>query len=668
MPSRSDLANAIRALSMDAVQKAKSGHPGAPMGMADIAEVLWNDFLQHNPKNPNWYNRDRFVLSNGHGSMLLYSLLHLSGYDLSIDDLKNFRQLHAKTAGHPEHGYAPGIETTTGPLGQGIANAVGMAVAEKALAGQFNRDGHEIIDHYTYTFLGDGCMMEGISHEVCSLAGTLGLGKLIAFYDDNGISIDGEVEGWFTDNTAQRFEAYGWHVIKVDGHNPDEIKAATEAAKAESDKPSLIICKTIIGFGSPNKEGKEDCHGAPLGDDEIALTRERLNWPHAPFEIPADIAAGWNAQEKGVAAESTWNQQFAAYEAAYPELAAELKRRMSGDLPADFSDKADAYIKACQEKGETVATRKASLNSLNEFAPQLPELLGGSADLAPSNLTFWNGAKAITADDASGNYMHYGVREFGMAAIMNGVALHGGFVPYGATFLIFMEYARNAVRMAALMKQRAIYVFTHDSIGLGEDGPTHQPVEQVPGLRGTPNMSVWRPCDAVETAVAWKSALERNDGPTSLILSRQNLDHQPRNDEQLANIARGAYVLKDCEGTADAILIATGSEVALALSAAEELTAKGKKIRVVSMPSTDRFDAQDAAYRESVLPADVITRVAIEAAHKDFWYKYVGLEGAIIGMETFGESAPANQLFEEFGFTTDNIVGTVDELLEELDD
>ncbi|WP_417598799.1 transketolase [Oceanospirillum sp.] len=668
MPSRSDLANAIRALSMDAVQKAKSGHPGAPMGMADIAEVLWNDFLQHNPSNPNWVNRDRFVLSNGHGSMLLYSLLHLSGYDLSIDDLKNFRQLHAKTAGHPEHGYAPGIETTTGPLGQGLANAVGMAIAEKALAGQFNREGHKVVDHNTYTFLGDGCMMEGISHEVCSLAGTLGLGKLIAFYDDNGISIDGEVEGWFTDNTAQRFDAYGWHVIKVDGHNPDEIKAATEAAKAESDKPSLIICKTIIGFGSPNKEGKEDCHGAPLGDDEIALTRERLNWPHAPFEIPANIAGAWNAQEKGAAAENAWNEQFAAYEAAYPELAAELKRRMSGDLPADFADKADAYIKECQDKGETVATRKASLNSLNVFGPELPELLGGSADLAPSNLTFWNGAKAITADDASGNYMHYGVREFGMAAIMNGVALHGGFVPYGATFLIFMEYARNAVRMAALMKQRAIYVFTHDSIGLGEDGPTHQPVEQVPSLRGTPNMSVWRPCDAVETAVAWKSALERDNGPTSLILSRQNLAHQPRNEEQLANIARGAYVLKDCDGTADAILIATGSEVALAVAAAEELTAKGKKIRVVSMPSTDLFDAQDAAYRESVLPADVITRVAIEAAHKDFWYKYVGLEGAIIGMETFGESAPANQLFEEFGFTTDNIVGTVDELLEELDD
>lgn len=668
MPSRSDLANAIRALSMDAVQKAKSGHPGAPMGMADIAEVLWNDFLQHNPQNPNWYNRDRFVLSNGHGSMLLYSLLHLSGYDLSIDDLKNFRQLHAKTAGHPEHGYAPGIETTTGPLGQGLANAVGMAIAEKALAGQFNREGHKVVDHNTYTFLGDGCMMEGISHEVCSLAGTLGLGKLIAFYDDNGISIDGEVEGWFTDNTAQRFDAYGWHVVKVDGHNPDEIKAATEAAKAESEKPSLIICKTIIGFGSPNKEGKEDCHGAPLGDDEIALTRERLNWPHAPFEIPANIAGAWNAQEKGAALENAWNDTFAAYKAAYPELAAELDRRMKGDLPADFSEKANAYIKASQEKGETVATRKASLNSLNVFGPELPELLGGSADLAPSNLTFWNGAKAITADDASGNYMHYGVREFGMAAIMNGVALHGGFVPYGATFLIFMEYARNAVRMAALMKQRAIYVFTHDSIGLGEDGPTHQPVEQIPSLRGTPNMSVWRPCDAVETAVAWKSALERDNGPTALILSRQNLAHQPRNDEQLANIARGAYVLKDCEGTADAILIATGSEVALALSAAEELTAKGKNIRVVSMPSTDLFDAQDATYRESVLPADVITRVAIEAAHKDFWYKYVGLEGAIIGMESFGESAPANQLFEEFGFTTDNIVGTVDELLEELDD
>ncbi|OPX56271.1 transketolase [Oceanospirillum multiglobuliferum] len=668
MPSRSDLANAIRALSMDAVQKAKSGHPGAPMGMADIAEVLWNDFLKHNPQNPNWYNRDRFVLSNGHGSMLIYSLLHLSGYDLSIDDLKSFRQLHAKTAGHPEYGYAPGVETTTGPLGQGIANAIGMATAEKALAAQFNRDGHAIVDHYTYTFLGDGCMMEGISHEVCSLAGTLGLGKLIAFYDDNGISIDGEVEGWFTDNTAQRFEAYNWHVIKVDGHNPEQIKAAVEAAKAESTKPSLIICKTIIGFGSPNKEGKEDCHGAPLGDAEIALTRERLNWPHAPFEIPAEIASAWNAQEKGAAAEQAWAEQFAAYQAAYPELAAEFTRRMSGELPADFAEKSNAYIKACQEKGETVATRKASLNSLNAFGPELPELLGGSADLAPSNLTFWNGAKAITAEDASGNYLHYGVREFGMAAIMNGVALHGGFVPYGATFLIFMEYARNAIRMAALMKQRAIYVFTHDSIGLGEDGPTHQPVEQVPSLRGTPNMSVWRPCDAVETAVSWKAALERNNGPTALILSRQNLDHQPRSDEQLANIARGAYVLKDCEGTADAILIATGSEVALALKAAEELTAKGKNIRVVSMPSTDRFDAQDAAYRESVLPADVITRVAIEASHKDFWYKYVGLEGAIIGMETFGESAPAEQLFEEFGFTVDNIVGTVDELLEELDD
>ncbi|SFX55935.1 transketolase [Marinospirillum alkaliphilum] len=668
MTSRFDRANAIRALAMDAVQKAKSGHPGAPMGMADIAEVLWNDYLKHSPQNPEWADRDRFVLSNGHGSMLIYALLHLSGYDLSIEDLKNFRQLHSKTPGHPEYGYTPGVETTTGPLGQGIANAVGMALAEKTLAAQFNRPGHDIVNHYTYTFLGDGCMMEGISHEVCSLAGTLGLGKLIAFYDDNGISIDGEVEGWFTDNTAQRFEAYNWQVLKVDGHKPDEIKAAIETARQEEERPTLIICKTIIGFGSPNKGGKEDCHGAPLGDDEIALTRQQLGWNHAPFEIPADIAAEWNAQEKGQQAESAWNKAFAAYQQAHPELAAEFTRRMKGDLPADFTATVDAYIQQLQQAGETVASRKASQNVLNTLAPKLPELLGGSADLAPSNLTFWKGAKAISREDASGNYVHYGVREFGMAAIINGVALHGGFIPYGATFLIFMEYARNALRMAALMKQQHIEVFTHDSIGLGEDGPTHQPIEQLASLRGTPNMSVWRPADAVETAVAWKSALQRKDGPTALILSRQNLPHQQRSAEQLANIARGGYILKDCSGEPEAILIATGSEIGLVMQAAEQLAAQGKQVRVVSLPSTDVFEQQDAAYRQSVLPAEVAARVVVEASHKDWWYKYAGLEGAIIGMESFGESAPAEQLFAEFGFTVENVVATVEELLESLDD
>ncbi|WP_114416678.1 transketolase [Marinospirillum perlucidum] len=668
MTSRFDRANALRALAMDAVQKAKSGHPGAPLGMADIAEVLWNDYLKHNPQNPNWADRDRFVLSNGHGSMLIYSLLHLSGYDLSIDDLKNFRQLHSKTPGHPEYGYTPGVETTTGPLGQGVANAVGMALAEKTLAAQFNRPGHEVINHHTYTFLGDGCLMEGISHEVCSLAGTLGLGKLIAFYDDNGISIDGEVDGWFTDNTAQRFEAYNWQVLRVDGHQPDEIKAAIETARQDNERPSLIICKTIIGFGSPNKQGKEDSHGAPLGEDEVALTREQLGWTSAPFEIPEAISAEWNACEKGAQAEQSWQKTFDAYAKAHPQLAAELERRLKGDLPEGFTQKADDLVKKLQASGEKLASRKASLNVLNELAPELPELLGGSADLAPSNLTFWKGAQAITRDDASGNYIHYGVREFGMAAIINGLALHGGFIPYGATFLIFMEYARNALRMAALMKQQHIEVFTHDSIGLGEDGPTHQPIEQLASLRGTPNMSVWRPADAVETAAAWKAALERKDGPTALIFSRQGLPHQERDSEQLAAISRGGYILKDCEGEPEAIIISSGSEIALAVEAAQVMADKGRRIRVVSLPSADVFEQQDAAYRQAVLPAEVGTRLAIEASHKDWWYKYVGLEGSVIGMDTFGESAPADQLFETFGFTLDNVVAQLEELLEGLDD
>jgi len=656
MSSRRELANAIRALSMDAVQKAKSGHPGAPMGMADIAEVLWNEFMKHNPSNPHWFDRDRFVLSNGHGSMLIYSLLHLTGYDVSAEDLANFRQLHAKTAGHPEYGYCPGVETTTGPLGQGITNAVGMAVAEKTLAAQFNRPGHEIIDHHTYAFMGDGCLMEGISHEACSLAGTLGLGKLIAFWDDNGISIDGEVEGWFSDDTPARFEAYGWQVIRgVDGHDAEQIIAAVEAAQANEDQPTLICCKTIIGFGSPNKQGKEDCHGAPLGDEEIALARQELNWPHAPFEIPAEIAEGWDAREAGSVLENEWNERLAEYSESFPELAAELMRRLAGELPADFSEKADAWIAEVAEKGETIASRKASQNALNSLGPILPEFLGGSADLAGSNLTLWSGSKAITADDASGNYLHYGVREFGMSAIMNGIALHGGFIPYGATFLIFMEYARNAVRMAALMKQRAIFVYTHDSIGLGEDGPTHQPVEQVASLRMTPNMETWRPCDAVESAVAWRNAVERADGPSSLIFSRQNLPHQSRNGDQVAAISKGGYILQDCAGTPDLILIATGSEVELAIESAEALSAEGKAVRVVSMPSTERFDAQTTEYKESVLPAAVTARVAIEAGIADFWYKYVGFGGAIVGMESFGESAPAGELFKHFGFTVENV-------------
>lgn len=664
MPSRRELANAIRALSMDAVQKAKSGHPGAPMGMADIAEVLWNGFLQHNPTNPEWPNRDRFVLSNGHGSMLIYSLLHLSGYDLSIDDLKNFRQLHSKTPGHPEYGYTPGIETTTGPLGQGVSNAVGMALAEKVLASQFNRSGHEIIDHYTYAFVGDGCLMEGISHEVCSLAGTLGLGKLIVFYDDNGISIDGEVEGWFTDDTPKRFESYGWQVIpNVDGHNADAVQSAIEAARSNTHQPTLICCKTIIGFGSPNKEGKEECHGAPLGDDEIKATREKLGWTYPAFEVPAEIYAQWDAKEKGAQAEQAWNKKFEAYQSAYPELAAELSRRLKGELPANFAQQAQAYIEQCQNEGQTIASRKASQNSLNTFGPLLPEFLGGSADLAGSNLTIWKGCKGVSREDANGNYIYYGVREFGMAAIMNGVALHGGFIPYGATFLIFMEYARNAVRMSALMKQRVIYVFTHDSIGLGEDGPTHQPIEQVSSLRLTPNMNLWRPCDTVESAVAWKHAIERTDGPSSLVFSRQNLAHQNRTAAQVKDIEKGGYILSDSDGTPDLIFIATGSEVHLAQQAADKLRADGHKVRVVSMPSTDVFDQQSAEYKQSVLPLEVSSRIAIEASMADYWYKYVGIDGRVVGMTTFGESAPADQLFEEFGFTVDNILLVAEELL-----
>ncbi|MFH4433973.1 transketolase [Vibrio diabolicus] len=660
---RKYLANAIRALSMDGVQQANSGHPGAPMGMADIAEVLWRSHLNHNPSNPEWADRDRFVLSNGHGSMLIYSLLHLSGYELSIDDLKNFRQLHSKTPGHPEYGYAPGIETTTGPLGQGITNAVGMALAEKALAAQFNKEGHDIVDHFTYVFMGDGCLMEGISHEACSLAGTLGLGKLIAFWDDNGISIDGHVEGWFSDDTPKRFEAYGWHVIPaVDGHDSEAINAAIEAAKADP-RPTLICTKTIIGFGSPNKSGSHDCHGAPLGAEEIAATRKELGWEHGPFEIPQEVYAEWSAKETGAAKEAAWNEKFAAYEAAYPELAAEFKRRVNGKLPAQWEEKASQIIADLQANPANIASRKASQNALEAFGALLPEFMGGSADLAPSNLTMWSGSKSLEASDFSGNYIHYGVREFGMTAIMNGIALHGGFVPYGATFLMFMEYARNAMRMAALMKIQNIQVYTHDSIGLGEDGPTHQPVEQMASLRLTPNMSTWRPCDQVESAVAWKLAIERKDAPTALIFSRQNLAQQERDAEQLANIAKGGYILKDCEGKPELILIATGSEVELAVEAAAQLTAEGKKVRVVSMPSTDAFDKQDAAYREAVLPSDVTARIAIEAGIADFWYKYVGFDGRIIGMTSFGESAPAGELFKMFGFTTENVVNTAKELL-----
>ncbi|MBT6421503.1 MAG: transketolase [Porticoccaceae bacterium] len=663
MASRRDLANAIRVLSMDAVQQANSGHPGAPMGMADIAEVLWNDYLKHNPSDPEWVNRDRFVLSNGHGSMLLYSLLHLTGYDLPIEELKNFRQLHSKTPGHPEYGYAPGVETTTGPLGQGIANAIGMALAEKVLAAQFNRPGHDVIDHQTYTFLGDGCLMEGISHEVCSLAGTLGLGKLTAFYDDNGISIDGEVEGWFSDDTPARFEAYGWQVVAdVDGHDSDAIKAAIELARAEKTKPTLICCKTIIGFGSPNKQGKEDCHGAPLGTDEIMLARKQLGWDHEPFDIPADHYAGWDAVDKGAVAQSVWSSSLDAYRDTYPDLAAELERRTRGELPADFSTKADTYIQQCQDKMEKVASRKASQNCLNAYGPMLPELLGGSADLAGSNLTIWSGSKGISSENADGNYIYYGVREFGMSAMMNGIALHGGFINYGATFLMFMEYARNAVRMAAIMKQQSIFVYTHDSIGLGEDGPTHQPVEQLSALRATPNLNTWRPCDTVESAVCWKNAIENRQGPSALVFSRQGLAPMPRTAQQVAAISKGGYVLQDCTDP-QAIIIATGSEVELAVSAADQLANQRVRVRVVSMPCAEIFSAQDADYRDSVLIPTIRARVAVEALHADYWHKFVGIDGRIVGMRSFGESAPGGVLMKEFGFTVENVVVNVLESL-----
>ena len=663
MISRSKLADAIRVLSMDAVQKAGSGHPGAPMGMADIAEVLWRDFLKHNPANPNWPDRDRFILSNGHGSMLIYSLLHLSGYDLTMEDIQSFRQLHAKTAGHPEYGYAPGVETTTGPLGQGITNGVGMALAEKVLAEQFNRPGHKIVDHHTYVFMGDGCMMEGISHEACSLAGTLGLGKLIAFWDDNGISIDGDVEGWFSDDTPKRFEAYGWHVIaNVDGHNAQSVREAILAAQAETNKPTLICCKTIIGFGSPNKSASHDCHGAPLGCEEVALVRKNLGWEYQPFEIPHDIYQAWDAKATGQNAEAQWKICFSEYQNDYPELAAEFNRRIHGELPETWTKVSGDVIKILQANPATIASRKASQNAIEAFGHYLPEFLGGSADLTSSNLTSWSGSKKITAQDASGNYLSYGVREFAMSAMMNGIALHGGFIPYGGTFLMFMEYARNALRMAALMKQRVIFVYTHDSIGLGEDGPTHQPVEQIASLRLTPNMSTWRPCDQIESAVAWKAAIERQGGPTSLIFSRQNLVQFERDDATLANVIKGGYILSDCEGEPELILIATGSEVALAMEAKAQLSQV--RCRVVSMPATDVFDSQCAEYQQQVLPSHITKRIAIEAGIKDYWFKYTGLQGEIIGMTSFGESAPAEQLFEMYGFTVANVVDTAQRMME----
>lgn len=661
--TRRELANAIRALSMDAVQKANSGHPGAPMGMADIAEVLWNDFLKHNPTDPHWLDRDRFILSNGHASMLLYSLLHLSGYDLPLEELKNFRQLHSKTPGHPEFGYTPGVETTTGPLGQGLANAVGMAIAERTLAAQFNQPGHEIVDHFTYVFMGDGCLMEGISHEACSLAGTLGLGKLIGFYDHNGISIDGETHGWFTDDTARRFEAYHWHVVhEIDGHDPEAVKKAILEAQGVKDKPSLIICRTVIGFGSPNKAGKEEAHGAALGEAEVALARKQLGWNAPAFEIPKDIYQAWDARPKGEHAEQQWNEKFAAYQKAHPTLAAELLRRVDKELPDSWQETVQHYIEKLQSEPASIASRKASQNALNAYGPLLPELLGGSADLAPSNLTIWKSSVSLK-EDASGNYLHYGVREFGMTAIANGISLHGGFLPYTATFLMFVEYARNAARMAALMKAQQIMVYTHDSIGLGEDGPTHQAVEQLASLRLTPNFSTWRPCDQVETAVAWKAAIERRNGPTALILSRQNLAQMARTPEQVKEIARGGYVLKDAGGKPDLILIATGSEVEITVLAAERLRGEGHNVRVVSLPSTDVFDAQDEAWRESVLPANVTARVAVEAGIAGYWYKYVGLKGAVVGMTTFGESAPADKLFPFFGFTVENVVATAKKVL-----
>ncbi|MGE5028183.1 MAG: transketolase [Betaproteobacteria bacterium] len=660
MATRKDLANAIRVLSMDAVQKANSGHPGAPMGMAEIAEVLWNHHLRHNPANPKWFDRDRFVQSNGHGSMLIYSLLHLTGYDLPMEELKKFRQLHSKTPGHPEYGYTPGVETTTGPLGQGITNAVGMAMAEKLLAAEFNKPGHEIVNHHTYVFLGDGCMMEGISHEACALAGTWGLGKLIAFWDDNGISIDGHIEGWYTDDTAKRFEAYGWHVIpNVDGHDPAAIDAAVEQAKKNTDKPSLICCKTVIGKGSPNKEGTHDVHGAALGDAEVAATRANLGWNYPAFEIPKDVYEGWDCRTKGAGLETLWNNKFAEYAKAFPKEAAEFKRRMAGELPADWKKHAAEFIAKTNDKAETIATRKASQNCINGLAPALPEFLGGSADLTGSNLTNWTGCHHVKGK-STGNYISYGVREFGMSHIMNGMALHGGLLPFGGTFLMFSEYARNALRMSALMKQRVIYVFTHDSIGLGEDGPTHQPVEQTATLRLIPNMQVWRPCDTVESAVAWVAAVERNDGPSSLIFSRQNLNFQKRDAAQIANIAKGGYVLADA-ASPKVVLIATGSEVQLALDAKKVLDEQGVATRVVSMPSTNVFDQQDQAYKDSVLPKGV-KRVAIEAGVTDGWYKYVG-DGAVVGMNRFGESAPAGELFKLFGFTVENVVNTVKGIL-----
>ena len=664
LPS-SQSGNAIRMLAVDAVQKANSGHPGAPMGMADIAAVLWQNFHRHNPLNPNWVNRDRFVLSNGHGSMLQYALLHLSGYDVSIEDIKQFRQLHSKTPGHPEYGYTPGVETTTGPLGAGIANAVGMAIAEKTLAAQFNKPHFDIVDHFTYCFLGDGCLMEGISHEACSLAGTLKLGKLIAFWDDNGISIDGEVEGWFTDDTPKRFESYGWQVIRgVDGHDMTAIASAIEAAQANPEQPTLICCKTVIGFGSPNKSGSHDCHGSPLGNDEIAAVREQLNWPHPAFEVPQDVYNEWNTQAKGQDLESAWQQTFAAYSKAHPELSKEFNRRVTAkSLPSNFAEIADQYIAKCQDDMQNIATRKSSQNAITFFAEHLPELMGGSADLAGSNLTLWPDARGLQDDDA-GNYVFYGVREFGMSAIMNGIALHGGFIPFGATFLMFMEYARNAVRMAALMKAHSIFVYTHDSIGQGEDGPTHQPIEQIANLRMTPNMTTWRPCDEVETAVAWRQALINEAGPSALIFSRQGTKAMPRAKEQLANVAKGGYTLVECEQTPELILMATGSEVELAVNAAAELKAQGKQVRVVSMPSTNQFDLQDKAYRQSVLPAGV-AKIAVEAAHSDFWYKYVGQDGDVLGMTTFGESAPGAVLLEHFGFTVENLVAKANVLLNE---
>ncbi len=650
---------------MDAVQAANSGHPGAPMGMADIAEVLWRDYLKHNPGNPRWADRDRFVLSNGHGSMLLYSLLHLTGYaDFPIEQLRNFRQLGYRTAGHPEFEAGGPVETTTGPLGQGVTNAVGMAMAEKMLAAEFNRSGHEIVDHKTWVFLGDGCLMEGISHEACSLAGTLKLGKLICFYDDNNISIDGEVSGWFTDDTARRFEAYGWQVIdNVDGHDATAVAAAIEQAVAATDRPSIICCKTVIGFGAPNKQGTASTHGAPLGDDEVAAARKELGWSAAPFEVPADIAAAWDARARGTADEAAWNERFAAYNEAHPELAAEFARRMAGKLPRGWCKHADKAIAEIDGEAKTMATRQASLRALNAFAPFLPEMAGGSADLTGSNLTKHDGSTAVSGDDASGNYIWFGVREFGMTAIGNGLRLHGGFIPYCGTFLTFSDYSRNALRMAALMKVQNILVYTHDSIGLGEDGPTHQPVEHTASLRLMPNMSVWRPCDAVETAVAWRFAIENDTGPTSLVLTRQGVPHQKRAASQIGNIARGGYVLKDCDGTPDILLIATGSEVALVMDAANELADNGIQARVVSMPCTDVFDTQDKSYRDSVIPENVSARVAVEAGVTDGWWRYVGSQGRVIGLDRFGESAPANELFEHFGFSTDNVVAVAKELL-----